>query len=136
MSDETQAHNPQQDPNGKPPSRTSGESAHTPRSDETAAWNIQTGKPASFGGASASKPAASKPSSASSSKGPQAPSAKAGTSNADREAHHAAVTAEHGEPQAIDEVPVADGLRFIRELGRGGLGSVWLAVQELSLIHI
>jgi serine/threonine protein kinase len=42
------------------------------------------------------------------------------------------VTAEHGAPTLIDETPTADGLRFMRELGRGGLGSVWLAVQETS----
>ena len=38
----------------------------------------------------------------------------------------------HADNDASAAPPHAEGLRFIRELGRGGLGSVWLAMQETA----
>jgi len=148
MSDETRKHDQQQDSNQTPPAQASGESKHIPRPDETAAWNVQTGQPSSFVGPSTSTPPTSKPSTSKpSTSKPQSASDAANSTQAPKSSastggsrvasslgasQHAAVTAEHGEPRAIDDAPIAEGLRFIRELGRGGLGSVWLAVQETS----
>ena len=41
----------------------------------------------------------------------------------------------HADSDASSAPPEAEGLRFIRELGRGGLGSVWLAMQETAEFH-
>ncbi len=113
---------------GGSPSRPSGGAQRLP--DETAGWHVAPGP----GPAGATPPGTKQPAS-----GRPAPKSAVGSSgpasgapSTPRSASPIDVTAEHGAPTLIDEVPSAEGLRFVRELGRGGLGSVWLAVQETS----
>lgn len=97
------------DPQDKPPQNP----------DETAAWSadgatMPMSTPRGTGGSGARPPSA-KPGSAKPGSARPASGGTAGLRGGD------------------DTVaPEAEGLRFIRELGRGGLGSVWLAMQETS----
>ncbi|MDI9403905.1 MAG: serine/threonine-protein kinase [Limnohabitans sp.] len=97
-----------------------------PPNDETAAWNIGPRKDATPTPRGGNAPKSSKR------EGAVVGNAD-GTQGAASSANPSAPTQEiAGAEQDFGETPRAEGLRFIRELGRGGLGSVWLAVQETA----
>ncbi len=97
-----------------------------PPNDETAAWNIGPRKDATPTPRGGNAPKSSKREGAVGGNADR-------TQGAASSANPAAPTQEiAGAEQDFGETPRAEGLRFIRELGRGGLGSVWLAVQETA----
>ncbi|MFM7261614.1 MAG: protein kinase domain-containing protein [bacterium] len=132
MTDEQQP--PEETPGGMP---SDGSPQRLP--DETAGWQVGPGTGPGTGAAAGATPPATKrpatgqPASKGSASGGSAGSAgSSGLLGEPGGNSSIGVTAEHGAPTLIDETPSAEGLRFVRELGRGGLGSVWLAVQETS----
>jgi len=97
-----------------------------PPNDETAAWNMGPRKDATPTPRGGNAPKSSKR------EGAIGGNAD-GTQGAASSANPSAPTQEiAGAETEFGETPRAEGLRFIRELGRGGLGSVWLAVQETA----
>lgn len=94
-----------------------------PPNDETAAWNVGPRKDAT----------PTPPSAGASKSAKRVEAVSSGGSRPASVGNGAAPTVEVSGPQPeFGETPQAEGLRFIRELGRGGLGSVWLAVQETA----